>query len=179
MSDAADVRTCEAVRPTAAVKLYSGSDNDSATTEAGESCKALADNITVRNGDIIAADDGFKIAAIFGGHKRSVLFRSLPKAQALGRSRFSSQLTRSRALASFEYYAAVQNALLSGSQRAKISSQISSQLVLTQRTPLHALFSVDGCATILPSDLPHRPPPSSLRAFKINNRQAAMACVGE
>ncbi|WP_456667925.1 hypothetical protein [Bradyrhizobium sp. USDA 3240] len=91
MSDAADVRTCEAVRLTAAVKLYSGSDNDSATTEAGESCKALVDDITLRNGDIIAADDGFKIAAIFGGHKRSVLFRPLPKAQALGRSRLSSR----------------------------------------------------------------------------------------
>ncbi|HEX7920859.1 MAG TPA: hypothetical protein VF583_07900, partial [Bradyrhizobium sp.] len=98
----------------------------------------------LRTSDIIAADHGFKIAAIFRGPKRSVLFRPLPKAQAPG-VRASH---RDRALASFEYYAAVQNALLSGSQREKISSQISSQLVLTQRTPLHALFSVDGCATI-------------------------------
>ncbi|WP_342713399.1 DUF2865 domain-containing protein [Bradyrhizobium sp. B124] len=42
-SAAADVRTCEAVCPAAAVKLYSGSDIDSATTEAGESYKALTD----------------------------------------------------------------------------------------------------------------------------------------
>ncbi|PDT72779.1 hypothetical protein CO675_34225 [Bradyrhizobium sp. C9] len=102
------------------VKLHSASDVDSATTEAGESCKALADafrfqraiaphcacsaaastglspiaiadNLMLRIGDIIAADDGFKIAAIFGGPKRSVLFRPLPKAQALGRSRLLSR----------------------------------------------------------------------------------------
>ena len=210
MSAAADVGTCEAVWPAAEVKLYSGSDIDSAGTEAGETDKtranafrfqreivpqcacsagastglspiAIEDDMMLRTGDIIAADDGFRIAAISSGQKRSVLFRPLSKAeaQALGLSRLSSRKTRSRALASFEYHAAVQNALLSGSQRRKISSQISSQLVLTQRTPEHALFSVDGCATILPSDLPHRPPPSSLRAFKINNRQAATACVGE
>ncbi|WP_244068875.1 DUF2865 domain-containing protein [Bradyrhizobium sp. Ce-3] len=104
MSDAADVRTCESVCPAGAVKLHSGSDIDSATTEAGGSYKALADafripardrgamrvrrrrghrtvadcdadTMTLRTGDIIAADDGFKIAAIFGGQKRSVLCR--------------------------------------------------------------------------------------------------------
>lgn len=120
MSDAADVRTCEAICPAAEVKLYSGSDIDSATTEAGESCKALpdafrflraivphfacsagastglspiaiADDMTLRNGDIVAADDGSRIAAVFGGQKRSVLFRPLSKAQALGRSRLSSR----------------------------------------------------------------------------------------
>ncbi|WP_244549716.1 DUF2865 domain-containing protein [Bradyrhizobium erythrophlei] len=119
---AADVGTCEAICPAAAVKLYSGPDIDSATTEEGETYKALAnafrfqreivphcacsagaptglspiaiaDNMTLRTGDIIAADDGFKIAAIFGGQKRSVLFRPLSKAkaQALWLSRLSSR----------------------------------------------------------------------------------------
>lgn len=116
VSDAADVRTCEAIRPAAAVKLHSGSDIDSATTEAGESCKALADafrfqraivahcacsadastglspiaiadDMTLRTSDIIAADDGFKIAAIFRGPKRSVLFRPLPGVRASRRDR--------------------------------------------------------------------------------------------
>ncbi|QOZ30520.1 DUF2865 domain-containing protein [Bradyrhizobium sp. CCBAU 53421] len=122
VSDAADVGTCEAVCPPAELKLYSGSDIDSARTETGETDKALAnafrfqceivpqcacsagastglspiaieDDMTLRTGDIIAADDGFKIAAITGGQQRSVLFRPLPKAraQALGLSRLSSR----------------------------------------------------------------------------------------
>ncbi|WP_420967813.1 DUF2865 domain-containing protein [Bradyrhizobium sp. B120] len=122
MSAAADVRTCEAVCPAAEVKLSSSSDIDSATTEAGETSKAFANafrfqreivpqcacstsaftglspiaiehDMTLRIGEIIAADDGFKIAAIFGGQKRSVLFRPLPKAkeQALGLAHFSSR----------------------------------------------------------------------------------------
>ncbi|WP_342725492.1 hypothetical protein AAFG07_00245 [Bradyrhizobium sp. B097] len=54
---------------------------------------AIADNMTLRTGDIIATDDGFKIAAIFGGQKRSVLFSPLSKAKApaLGLSRLSSR----------------------------------------------------------------------------------------
>ncbi|VIO66891.1 hypothetical protein [Bradyrhizobium ivorense] len=49
--------------------------------------------MTLRTGDIVAADDGFKIAAVSGGHRRSVLFRPLPKAraQALGLARISSR----------------------------------------------------------------------------------------
>jgi len=122
VSDAADVRTCEAVRRAAEVKLYSGWDFDSARTEAGETYKtlanafrfqrelvpqcscsagastgllpiAIADDMPLRTGDIVAADDGSRIAAIVGGQKRSVLFRPLSKAkaQALGLSRFSSR----------------------------------------------------------------------------------------
>ena len=122
VSEAADIKACEAACPAAEVKLYSGSDIDSARTEAGETYKTLAnafrfqremvpqcacsagastglspiaieDDMTLRTGDIIAADDGFKIAAISSGQKRSVLFRPLPKAkaQALGLARFSSR----------------------------------------------------------------------------------------
>lgn len=122
VSEAADIRTCEAACPAAEVKLYSGSDIDSARTDAGESYKTLAnafrfqremvpqcscsaststglspiaieDDMTLRTGDIIAADDGFKIAAISGGQRRSVLFRPLSKAkaQALGLARLSSR----------------------------------------------------------------------------------------
>ncbi|MGF6311816.1 hypothetical protein ABIB82_005793 [Bradyrhizobium sp. i1.8.4] len=122
MSEAADIRTCEAACPAAEVKLYSGSDIDGARTEQGETYKTLAnafrfqreivpqcscsagtstglspiaieDDMTLRTGDIIAADDGFKIAAISSGQRRSVLFRPLPKAkaQALGLARLSSR----------------------------------------------------------------------------------------
>ena len=100
----------------------SGSDIDSARTEAGETYKALAnafrfqreivpqctcnasastglspiaieDDMTLRTGDIVAADDGYKIAAISGGQRRSVLFRPLSKAkaQALGLARLSAR----------------------------------------------------------------------------------------
>lgn len=122
VSEAADVRACEAACPAAEVKLYSGSDIDSARTGEGETYKALAnafrfqrelvpqctckasastglspisieDDMTLRTGDIIAADDGFKIAAISGGQRRSVLFRPLSKAkaQALGLARLSAR----------------------------------------------------------------------------------------
>lgn len=122
VSEAADVMACEAACPAAEVKLYSGSDIDSARTEEGESYKALAnafrfqrelvpqctckasastglspiaieDDMTLRTGDIVAADDGFKIAAISSGARRSVLFRPLSKAkaQALGLARLSSR----------------------------------------------------------------------------------------
>lgn len=122
VSEAVDVRACEAACPAAEVKLYSGSDIDSARTEAGETYKALAnafrfqreivpqctcnasastglspiaieDDMTLRTGDIVAADDGFKIAAISGGQCRSVLFRPLSKAkaQALGLARLSAR----------------------------------------------------------------------------------------
>ncbi|WP_229186766.1 DUF2865 domain-containing protein [Bradyrhizobium oropedii] len=122
VSEAADIRTCEAACPAAEVKLYSGSDIDSARTEEGETYKTLAnafrfqreivpqcscsagastgltpiaieDDMTLRTGDIVAADDGFKIAAISGGQRRSVLFRPLSKAkvQALGLARLSSR----------------------------------------------------------------------------------------
>ncbi|TWC00832.1 uncharacterized protein DUF2865 [Bradyrhizobium macuxiense] len=122
VSEAADVRSCEAACPAAEVKLYSGSDIDSARTEQGETYKTLAnafrfqreivpqcscsasastglspiaieDDMTLRTGDIIAADDGFKIAAITSGERRSVLFRPLSKAkaQALGLARLSSR----------------------------------------------------------------------------------------
>ncbi|WP_229195104.1 DUF2865 domain-containing protein [Bradyrhizobium acaciae] len=102
VSEAADIRTCEAACPAAEVKLYSGSDIDSARTDDGETYKTLAnafrfqreivprcscsagastglspiaieDDMTLRTGDIIAADDGFKIAAISSGQRRSVL----------------------------------------------------------------------------------------------------------
>ncbi|MGY3486177.1 hypothetical protein ACVW1C_004060 [Bradyrhizobium sp. USDA 4011] len=88
MSAAADVRTCEAVCAAAEVKLHSGS---GAST--GLSPIAIEDDMMLRTGDIIAADDGFKIAAISSGQKRSVLFRPLSKAeaQALGLSRLSSR----------------------------------------------------------------------------------------
>lgn len=122
VSEAADIKTCEAACPAAEVKLYSGSEIDSARTEQGETYKALAnafrfqremvpqcscsagtstglspiaieDDMTLRTGDIIAADDGFRIAAISSGQRRSVLFRPLSKAkaQALGLARFSSR----------------------------------------------------------------------------------------
>jgi hypothetical protein len=122
VSEAADIKTCETACPAAEVKLYSGADIDSARTEQGETYKALAnafrfqrevvpqcscragatpglspiaieDDMTLRNGDIIAADDGFKIAAISSGQRRSVLFRPLSKAkaQALGLARLSSR----------------------------------------------------------------------------------------
>ncbi|MBR0898606.1 DUF2865 domain-containing protein [Bradyrhizobium tropiciagri] len=122
VSEATDLRACEAACPTAEVKLYSGSDIDSARTEAGDTYKELAnafrfqreivpqcacsasastglspisieDDMTLRTGDIIAADDGFKIAAITSGQKRSVMFRPLSsaKAQALGLARPSSR----------------------------------------------------------------------------------------
>ncbi|WP_456658459.1 DUF2865 domain-containing protein [Bradyrhizobium sp. JR3.5] len=48
MSAAADVGTYEAVCPAAEVKLYSGSDIDSAGTEAGETDKALANAFRFR-----------------------------------------------------------------------------------------------------------------------------------
>ncbi|WP_245334914.1 DUF2865 domain-containing protein [Bradyrhizobium mercantei] len=122
VSEAADIKACEAACPAAEVKLYSGSDIDSARTEEGETYKTLAnafrfqremvpqcscsaaastglspiaieDDMTLRTGDIIAADDGFKIAAISSGQRRSVLFRPLSKAkaQALGLARLSSR----------------------------------------------------------------------------------------
>jgi len=122
VSEAADLRACEAACPAAEVKLYSGADIDSARTDEGETYKTLAnafrfqreivpqcscsagastglspiaieDDMTLRTGDIIAADDGFKIAAISSGQRRSVLFRPLPKAkvQALGLARLSSR----------------------------------------------------------------------------------------
>ncbi|MDH6687204.1 hypothetical protein AB7M56_008137 [Bradyrhizobium elkanii] len=122
VGETADVKACEAACPAAEVKLYSGSDIDSARTEAGETYKTLAnafrfqremvpqcscsagastglspiaieDDMTLRTGDIIAADDGFKIAAITSGQRRSVLFRPLSKAkaQALGLARLSSR----------------------------------------------------------------------------------------
>ena len=122
VSEATDLRACEAACPAAEVKLYSGSDIDSARTEAGDTYKGLAnafrfqreivpqcscsasastglspipieDDMTLRTGDIIAADDGFKIAAISGGQQRSVMFRPLSKAraQALGLARLSSR----------------------------------------------------------------------------------------
>ena len=108
LSETADVRSCEAACPAAEVKLYSGSDIDSARTGEGEAYRTLAnafrfqreivpqcscrssastglspiaieDDMTLRSGDIIAADDGFKIAAITSGARRSVLFRPLSK----------------------------------------------------------------------------------------------------
>ena len=122
VSEAADIEACEAACPAAEVRLYSGSDIDSARTEEGETYKALAnafrfqremvpqcscsagastglspiaieDDMTLRTGDIVAADDGFKIAAISSGQRRSVLFRPLSKAkaQALGLARLSSR----------------------------------------------------------------------------------------
>jgi hypothetical protein len=122
VSEAANVGACEAACPAAEVKLYSGSDIDGAMTEQGETYKTLANafrfqreivpqcscrtgatlglspiaienDLTLRTGDIIAADDGFKIAAISSGQKRSVLFRPLSKAnaQALGLARISSR----------------------------------------------------------------------------------------
>ncbi|HAQ81644.1 DUF2865 domain-containing protein [Bradyrhizobium viridifuturi] len=122
LSETADVRSCEAACPAAEVKLYSGSDIDSARTGEGEAYRTLAnafrfqreivpqcscrssastglspiaieDDMTLRSGDIIAADDGFKIAAITSGARRSVLFRPLSKAkaQALGLARLSSR----------------------------------------------------------------------------------------
>ncbi|MHC2338820.1 DUF2865 domain-containing protein [Bradyrhizobium sp. USDA 4454] len=122
VNEAMDLRTCEAACPAAEVKLYSGSDIDSARTEAGDTYKELAnafrfqreiapqcacsarastglspiaieDDMTLRTGDIIAADDGFKVAAISSGQRRSVLFRPLSKtkAQALGLARISSR----------------------------------------------------------------------------------------
>lgn len=109
-------------RLSAEVKLYSSSDIDSARAEAGETYKTLAnafrfqremvpqcscsasastglspiaieDDMTLRAGDIIAADDVFKIAAISSGERRSVLLRPLSKAkaQALGLARLSSR----------------------------------------------------------------------------------------
>ena len=118
-------KTCEAVCPGAETKLYSGSDIESARSEQGETYKTLAnafrfqrevvpqcscrsdataglaviaieDDMTLRTGDIVAADDGFKIVAVSerrSGARRSILFRPLSsaKAQALGLSRVSSR----------------------------------------------------------------------------------------
>jgi hypothetical protein len=122
VSEAANVGACEAACPAAEVKLYSGADIDNARTEQGETYKALAnafrfqrevvpqcscragatpglspiaieDDMTLRTGDIVAADDGFKIATISSGQRRSVMFRPLSKskAQALGLARLSSR----------------------------------------------------------------------------------------
>ncbi|WP_229166120.1 hypothetical protein [Bradyrhizobium altum] len=65
----------------------------SAGASTGLSPIAIADDMTLRTGDIIAADDGFEIAAISSGQKRSALFSPLSKAkaQALGLSRLSSR----------------------------------------------------------------------------------------
>ena len=117
-------KSCEAACPGAEVKLYSGSDIDSARSEQGETYKTLAnafrfqreivpqcscrsgaatglaaiaieDDMTLRTGDIVAADDGFKVVAVSGrrSDRRSILFRPLSstKAQALGLSRISSR----------------------------------------------------------------------------------------
>ncbi|VIO65542.1 hypothetical protein CI1B_06460 [Bradyrhizobium ivorense] len=121
LSEAANVSACEAVCPAAEVQLYAGADIESARTEQGQPYKTLANafrfqreivpqcacragtpglspvaienDMTLRTGDIVAADDGFKIAAVSGGHRRSVLFRPLSKAraQALGLARISSR----------------------------------------------------------------------------------------
>lgn len=118
-------KTCEAVCPGAETKLYSGSDIESARSEQGEAYKTLTnafrfqreivpqcscrsdaaaglaaisieDDMTLRTGDIVAANDGFKIVAVserHSGARRSILFRPLSsaKAQALGLSRLSSR----------------------------------------------------------------------------------------
>ncbi|MBR0871732.1 DUF2865 domain-containing protein [Bradyrhizobium tropiciagri] len=118
-------KTCEAVCPGAETRLYSGSDIESARSEQGETYKTLAnafrfqreivpqcscrsdaaaglaaisieDDMTLRTGDIVAANDGFKIVAVSerqSGARRSILFRPLSsaKVQALGLSRISSR----------------------------------------------------------------------------------------
>ena len=108
------------------MKLYSGSEIESARSGQGESYKTLANafrfqreivpqcscsagattglspisidnDLTLRSGDIVVDDDGFKIADVSkgrsGGERRRVLFRPLSsaRAQALGLAHVSSR----------------------------------------------------------------------------------------
>lgn len=125
VSEADSGKMCEASCPGAEMKIYSGSDIESATTGQGDAYKRLAnafrfqreivpqcscgakaisglaaiaieDDMTLRTGDIVAADDGFKIVSISGERssaRRSIMFRPLSKAkaQALGLARISSR----------------------------------------------------------------------------------------
>ncbi|WP_246801389.1 DUF2865 domain-containing protein [Bradyrhizobium genosp. L] len=124
-SEEGSAKMCEAVCPGAEMKVYSGFDIENATTEKGDAYKKLAnafrfqreivpqcscgakaisglaaiaieDDITLRTGDIVAADDGFKIVSVSGERsstRRSIMFRPLSKAkvQALGLARISSR----------------------------------------------------------------------------------------
>ena len=120
--EASNVSQCEAACPSAEMKLYSGADIGSARTEQGQTYATLAnafrfqreivptcscnpgattgltpipieDDITLRTGDIVADDHGFKVAAVSGRLRRSILFRPLSraKAQALGLTLASSR----------------------------------------------------------------------------------------
>jgi hypothetical protein len=111
VSEAENGKICEAVCPSAEMKLYSGSDIAAARSEQGEPYTALAnafrfqreivpkcacnasaagglthiaieDDVTLRSGDIVADDYGFSVAAVSDRRSgRSIIFRPLSKAR--------------------------------------------------------------------------------------------------
>jgi hypothetical protein len=111
VSDADDVKACEAVCPATEIQVYSGSDIDSATTARGFSyaklpnafrfrremvasctCNArtfvglttvsIENDPTIRSGDIVAEANGFAIASNGGSAHRPIMFRPLSQAKA-------------------------------------------------------------------------------------------------
>jgi hypothetical protein len=111
VSDVSDVKACEAVCPSTEMRVYAGSDIETATTERGlaytklvnafrfrremvPSCTcnardqvgltriSIENDPTVRSGDIVAQENGFAIASEGGSNRRRMIFRPLSQAKA-------------------------------------------------------------------------------------------------
>jgi len=111
VKDVSDVKACEAVCPSAEIRVYSGADIDNATSERGlaytklvnafrfrremvPSCTcnardevgltrvSIENDPTVRTGDIVAQEDGFAVASEGSSGRPRMIFRPLSHAKA-------------------------------------------------------------------------------------------------